>query len=135
MGTQDYDIALSPRYGSRITYWVLVTAITDSARRINLGFDSIAGTSGFQCRSLRDVELTQSLIIGSEPWKQDPGLLPLPWKRQETLAGKGADGKVRVGFMLHDGHVRPHPPIKRGLQALRAALEADPALEVVEYGM
>jgi hypothetical protein len=74
------------------------------------------------------------LIIGTEPWKQDPALLPLPWKREATLTGKGSEGKIRVGFMLDDGFIRPHPPIKRGLLALRAALEQDPTFEIVDYG-
>lgn len=106
----------------------------DTGRRINIGFDSIVGTSGFLCRSLRDVELTHSLIINSEAWKQDPALTPLPWRRSETLTGRGNGSKLCIGFALDDGFVRPHPPIKRGLLALRAALEKTGQFEIVEYG-
>ena len=35
--------------------------------------------------------------------------------------------------MLDDGHIRPHPPIKRGLLALKAVLEQDVMYKVVVY--
>ena len=46
---------------------------------------------------------------------------------------KGSNGRLKVGFMEHDGYIHPHPPILRGLRQLRAKLEQDPAFEVVSY--
>ena len=101
--------------------------------KFNAGFDSIVGTPGFLCRSLRDVDLLHRLTLGAEPWRDDPSLLPLPWRREDTV-WKGSNGRLKVGFMEHDGYIQPHPPILRGLRQLRAKLEQDPAFEVVSYG-
>ena len=49
------------------------------------------------------------------------------------MVGKGTEGQIRIGIMLDDGHIRPHPPIKRGLLALKAVLEQDVMYKVVVY--
>lgn len=101
--------------------------------KFNAGFDSIVGTPGFLCRSLRDVDLLHRLTLGAEPWLDDPSLLPLPWRRVNDTVWKGSNGRLRVGFMEHDGYIQPHPPILRGLGRLRAKLQQNPVFEVVSY--
>ncbi|KAJ7279347.1 amidase signature domain-containing protein [Mycena rebaudengoi] len=99
----------------------------------NYGADSIAPTIGPLCRSLRDIDLWFSLIIGSKPWLHEYSVLPIPWRISTPTSWSGSGGKIRVGVMWHDGVVRPQPPIRRALETLVDALKLDPAFEVVEY--
>ncbi|KAJ7753941.1 amidase signature domain-containing protein [Mycena maculata] len=97
------------------------------------GADSIVETFGPICRSLRDVNLWFSVVIGSKPWLDEHDLVPLPWRLSPPASWSGAGGRIRIGVMRHDGVVLPQPPIRRALQALVDALDKDPAFEVVEY--
>ncbi|ODQ78067.1 hypothetical protein BABINDRAFT_163094 [Babjeviella inositovora NRRL Y-12698] len=64
-----------------------------------------------------------------KPAVQDPTLVPLPWRKTSPVSGQ----KIKVGIMSDDGIVKPLPPIARGLQHARAALERLPNVEVVDF--
>ncbi|KAJ7282444.1 amidase signature domain-containing protein [Mycena rebaudengoi] len=103
-----------------------------------LGMDSIVPTFGPMCRSLRDVDLWFSLIIGAEPWLREYSLVPIPWRISapapwEGLDVNGMQKKIRVGVMWDDGVLRPYPSIRRALRVLVDALERDSSFEVVDY--
>jgi len=97
---------------------------------INSGFDTILGALGPICRSLRDIDIFFDTVLAMEPWRQDHSLNPLPWRREKKEELK----KIRVAFMEHDGVVRPHPPILRGIRKLRQRLAASKSFEIVDYG-
>jgi hypothetical protein len=89
-------------------------------------------------RSLRDVDLWFSLIIGAEPWLREYSLVPIPWRISapapwEGLDVNGMQKKIRVGVMWDDGVLRPYPSIRRALRVLVDALERDSSFEVVDY--
>jgi amidase len=62
-------------------------------------------------------------------WKYDSSLLPLPWRSVDEKgkglgydAWSGEGGKLRVGIMRDDGHVRPVGSINRALEGAIVAL-------------
>ncbi|KAJ7185021.1 amidase signature domain-containing protein [Mycena filopes] len=98
------------------------------------GADSIVSSFGPLCRSLRDVELWFSTVIGSQPWFREYDLVPLPWRISAPPRWSGVDGRIRVGVIWDDGVVLPQPPTRRALKTLVAALKKrDSTFEVVEY--
>ncbi|OAX32063.1 amidase [Rhizopogon vinicolor AM-OR11-026] len=92
------------------------------------GSDGTFASLGPMCRSARDMWLFLDAVLGSNPANRDPDVLPVPL-RMPDLAQK----KLRVGIMMHDGVVIPHPPTVRALQLAKAKLEASSEVEVVDY--
>ncbi|KAJ7450076.1 amidase signature domain-containing protein [Mycena galericulata] len=97
------------------------------------GADSIGSTYGPLCRSLRDIDLWLSVVIGSKPWLHDHSLVPIPWRIPEAPNWSGSDGRLRIGVMWHDGVVLPQPPVLRALKTLVDVLKTNAAFDVVEY--
>ncbi|KAJ7226830.1 amidase signature domain-containing protein [Mycena pura] len=98
-----------------------------------VGADSILSTYGPLCRSLRDIDLFFSVVLGSKPWLQSSDLVAIPWNVPETPRWSGSNGRLRIGVMWHDDVVLPQPPIRRALKTLVEVLKTDPSLEVVDY--
>ncbi|OJA16947.1 hypothetical protein AZE42_11082 [Rhizopogon vesiculosus] len=71
------------------------------------GSDGTLASTGPMCRSARDMRLFLDAVLGSNPANRDPDALPIPL-RMPDLAQK----KLRVGIMMHDGVVMPHPPTR-----------------------
>ncbi|KAJ8595107.1 amidase [Rhizopogon salebrosus TDB-379] len=92
------------------------------------GSDGIMGSTGPMCRSARDMQLFLEAVLGANPSYLDPNALPVPL-RVPDLTQK----KLRVGIMMHDGVVMPHPPTVRALQLAKAKLEASSEVDVVDY--
>ena len=70
-----------------------------------------------------------SVMMEAQCWKYDSSLLPLPWRSvDEEGKGLGYDGwsgeggRLRVGVMRDDGHVRPGGSISRALEGVVNAL-------------
>lgn len=77
---------------------------------IQMGRESIIGVLGPLARSREDLNLFMKIILDTEPWLEDPSLVPIPW-RSITLDSK----KFTVAILWDDGVVHPHPPIIRAL--------------------
>ncbi|KKY17775.1 putative general amidase [Phaeomoniella chlamydospora] len=56
--------------------------------------------------------------LNSEPWKVDPGLLPIPW-RDGLAELQEPTRKLKVAFVIDDGVVLPQPPITRAISYIR----------------
>ncbi|KAJ7457356.1 amidase signature domain-containing protein [Mycena latifolia] len=97
------------------------------------GANSIVETFGPICRSLRDVDMWFSVVLGSKPWLREYDLTPIPWRISTPTTWSGLNGRIRIGVMWHDGVVLPQPPIRRALKAMVDALKEDPAFEIVDY--
>ncbi|KAI5474563.1 E3 ubiquitin-protein ligase TRIP12, partial [Pseudohyphozyma bogoriensis] len=76
----------------------------------------------------RDMELFFEVVLGAEPSKLDPYVIPTTWKLPDL-----SSTKIKVGVMYHDGYVLPHPPMLRGLKTAAQKLAENPQFEVVEY--
>jgi amidase len=74
------------------------------------------------------MQLFLEAVLGANPAYLDPNALPVPL-RVPDLTQK----KLRVGIMMHDGVVMPHPPTVRALQLAKAKLEASSEVDVVDY--
>jgi Asp-tRNA(Asn)/Glu-tRNA(Gln) amidotransferase A subunit family amidase len=77
---------------------------------VQIGRESIIGVIGPLTRAREDINLFMKIILDSEPWLQEPSLVPIPW-RSITLYSKN----LTVAVLWDDGVVRPHPPITRAL--------------------
>ncbi|KAG2365968.1 amidase signature domain-containing protein [Suillus spraguei] len=92
------------------------------------GQDGIFPATGPMCRSARDMRLFLEAVLGANPALRDPEILPIPLKVPDLT-----QKKLRVGIMMHDGVVMPHPPTIRALNLVKEKLEASSEVEVVDY--
>lgn len=91
---------------------------------ISAGQESIRGCVGPLARSLSDITLFQKAVLDQAPWDFETSLVPLPWKALSPSR------KPRIGVMMDDGQVTPHPPILRALDTVRRRL-GDAGFETV----
>lgn len=85
--------------------------------------------------SLAGIELFMKTIIDAEPWTRDSALVPMPWRSSSRLSttGAGIKRKFRIGVLIDDGIVRPHPPILRALAVIRKKLEDSDEFDVLDF--
>ncbi|KAH7920550.1 amidase [Leucogyrophana mollusca] len=112
-------------YGIRPTCYTLPTGDYISYQ---IGQDGYATSTGPMCNSARDVQLFLEALFGAKPSLVDPSLIPM----QPTIPDL-SQKKLRVGVMMHDGVVMPHPPMLRALELAKAKLEVAPNIEVIDY--
>ena len=75
-------------------------------------------------RSLASLKLYCQAVLSEQvsPWLYDPKALPVPWRSNMI---QPAGRKLRFGMIMgNDGETTVHPPISRGLELTKAALEA-----------
>ncbi|KAK1640530.1 amidase signature domain-containing protein [Colletotrichum phormii] len=56
-----------------------------------------------------------------QPWRQDPTLLPIPWRKE--FAAK-PDKPLKIGYYINDNIVRVQPPIEKAVRAVVDSLTA-----------
>lgn len=88
------------------------------------------GTTGPLSTSLEGLKLFSKAIIDQKPWLRQPSLAAMDWKDPVEFF---PDRKLRVGVMLSDNVVRPHPPILRALTELVEKLKKSPNIEIVNW--
>ncbi|KAI1204111.1 amidase [Annulohypoxylon truncatum] len=72
--------------------------------------------------SITAVRIIFESLMSVQPSLHDPYALPIPYRR--ALEQEIHDtSRLNLGFMEHDGVVRPHPPIARALRMVKSALE------------
>jgi amidase len=80
--------------------------------------------------SLDGLELGFRSLLSTEPWVQDPAVVPIPWREQILdsisarvgLGGKAKDRPLKFGILWRDASVEPHPPVRRGLKMVAEAV-------------
>lgn len=60
-------------------------------------------------------------LEGACPWEQDPLVSPIPWRKEKCSVPPGK--KLRIGFVVDDGVVKPQPPIARAIRKVVALLQ------------
>ena len=65
-------------------------------------------------------------IIDAKPWLREPALIPLPWNLPTITS-------LKLGIMMDDGVVLPHPPITRALSQLSSRLASVPHVTIVPW--
>ncbi|KAE8390291.1 Acetamidase [Aspergillus alliaceus] len=91
------------------------------------GQETVHSVVGPMAHSAEDVRLFLQSVLEQEPWKYDSKVVPLPWRRNEENAinAKIEAKGLNIAFYDFDGVVLPHPPITRGVEIVRSALERD----------
>ncbi|OAA49666.1 Amidase family protein [Metarhizium rileyi] len=107
-----------------------------SAKRVSLrgsectmsGQESIVAVAGPLGHNVDDLELFFQVNSDAKPWLSEP-LLRMPWISQTSLM---RDQKLRIGIMLWDDVVMPHPYITRVIGEAAKKLKAS-GHEVVQF--
>lgn len=102
--------ALKPSTG-RISYLNVTNSVS--------GQEAFPSVIGPMATSLEDIELITKLIVEAQLWKQDPKVMPVPWKDVSELKKK----KLTFGVWRYDNKIKPHPYIQRALTKATDALK------------
>ncbi|KAL3464859.1 amidase signature domain-containing protein [Aspergillus heterothallicus] len=81
------------------------------------GQEAVLSVNGPMAKTLDEVVLWASTVVGQQPWLTDPKCLPIPWR---SVTPKE---KLRIGVLYTDGIVTPTPPVARGLKETVAKLD------------
>lgn len=92
------------------------------------GADTVETVLGPLSTTLQGLKLFMKTIIDSEPWVEEPALIPMPWRPYSVPV----DRPLRIGVLWHDGLVRPHPPITRALRSVANKLKAE-GVEIIDF--
>lgn len=111
-------------YGMKTTSGRIPTA--NSTRPMN-GCESFPVVVGPICRSARDFEYFQTVILNQEPWKVHPAMIPIKWRQQPT------PDKLTIGVFADDGVCRPHPPVEAAIAHLSARLSKSADIKIVPW--
>jgi amidase len=78
---------------------------------------------------LNALELAMKSVLDTSPWQDDVDVVEMPWRieklqsiRNRTSRRGERDGKLIFAVLDCDGHVRPHPPVQRGMRLVTKAL-------------
>lgn len=70
--------------------------------------------------SISSLEFFMDTLLSSEPWDLDPGLLPVPWRRE---LAEISQKPLKLAFIFDDGVVKPQPPVERAAREIYKKLE------------
>jgi amidase len=98
-------------------------------RSIISGLRAINMVNGPMAAELESVRMYCKAVVGAEPWRYDPGCVPIQWREGQMPVGR----KLRVGVLRNDGVVRCQPPVERAVDTVRKALEDSGEVEVVDW--
>jgi len=74
--------------------------------------------------SLSSIEFFMDSYLSSEPWKSDPQIIPVPWRKELAQAPERA---LKIAYIVDDGVVLPQPPIQRAVREMVAKLNQSSA--------
>ncbi|KZL74877.1 hypothetical protein CI238_07520 [Colletotrichum incanum] len=77
--------------------------------------------AGPLARNLSTIETFMDGILAGEPWRRDPSLLPIPWRKE--LSGK-PEKPLKIGYYINDKVIRVQPPIEKAVQIVIDSLQA-----------
>lgn len=86
------------------------------------GQQHVPSTIGPMATSLESLVSTTRLVVEAAPWKTDPLVAPVPWR--EDVLRDASQRSLVIGLVMDDGVVKVHPPVRRVLTELVAALQA-----------
>ena len=77
------------------------------------------------CTDLLSLKTLCKAVLGNLPTEQDAQLLNIPWRKDQCAmfdVYRPPSRQPRLAILFDDGHVRPHPPVRRLLGDTLAAL-------------
>ncbi|GAA6063241.1 hypothetical protein JCM10212_000343 [Sporobolomyces blumeae] len=97
------------------------------------GFEAIPSVLGPISTTIDGLKTFFRAVVDAEPWRYDPFALHVPWRQGMYDLEEHNGGKALCfGLMSSDGVVKPTPPVLRGLEMVKAALEAQ-GHTVIDY--
>jgi amidase len=99
---------LKPSHG-RLSYKNLANSLT--------GKPAVPSVAGPMSTTLENLIHFAKAVIETEGWRVDPDLINLPWRQSifEQVRTDAASGGLCFAAFPHDGVVKPHPTISRGV--------------------
>ena len=83
-------------------------------------------------KDISSVELVFKTLLESEPWREDPNVIELPWRaeKHDAIAKRAgasgySSGRLVLGLMACDKNVQPHPNVARALEHVKETLEIE----------
>ncbi|KAF2715366.1 amidase [Pleomassaria siparia CBS 279.74] len=102
---------------------------TDGYGYMMAGADTVESVLGPLSTSLSGLKIFMKTIINTQPWLNEPALIPIPWCDDIQLP---SDRPLRIGVIWHDGVVRPHPPITRAMKLVASRMK-DSGIEIIDF--
>ncbi|KAI5956876.1 hypothetical protein KGF54_000494 [Candida jiufengensis] len=90
------------------------------------GLESVNSVNGPISNNLRDLKFYCESILNSEPWNYDPKVVELPWRNVELPK------KLNIAVLIDDGHIKPTPPIRRGMDIVISKLKSQ-GHDIIEW--
>jgi len=89
------------------------------------GQDSVPSVLGPLSNDLAGIKHFMKAVIDAKPWLKDPLVVRKRWSEEEyNLIDHGYGKNLCFAILWDDGDMVPHPPILRGLETAKKALEA-----------
>ncbi|KAH6980650.1 amidase signature domain-containing protein [Ilyonectria sp. MPI-CAGE-AT-0026] len=82
----------------------------------------VLASAGPIATSLASIEAYMQTLPYAEPWKIDPNVVPLPWRTDKCTIPPNQ--KLKIGFIIDDGVVKPQPPIARATKEVVDSLRS-----------
>ncbi|KAL4925634.1 amidase signature domain-containing protein [Aspergillus undulatus] len=82
------------------------------------GQEAVNSVNGPMAKTLEEIVLWASTVVGQQPWLKDPKCLPIPWRPVEIRK------PLKIGVLYNDGLVTPTPPVARALEETVKKLKA-----------
>ncbi|GAB7332275.1 hypothetical protein MBLNU13_g04115t2 [Cladosporium sp. NU13] len=96
------------------------------------GQEQIVPVIGPLSTSLEGIKIFMKTLIDQKPWLYEPSLVPMPW-RESNKQTPTTTKPLRIGILLDDLIVKPHPPILRALETLTSKLANHPTIKLVPF--
>lgn len=94
------------------------------------GQNTVLSVIGPLAPNLRSLKMIFQAVLTKMPWYHDPLVLEIPWRNEiehqtRKLIQASVHDPSRLAFavMRHDGVVRPHPPVARGLEIIEQVIK------------
>lgn len=98
------------------------------------GEEQVVPVLGPLSTSLDGIKMFMKTVIGAKPWLNEPSLVPIPWRDQESyLTTPSGKKTLKIGILWHDEVVRPHPPVLRAIREVVDKLESIDGIEIVDW--
>jgi amidase len=90
------------------------------------GQETVPSVIGPLAHNVADLRFLFKSICQTQPWHDDPKVLPLPWRADEEEKSRDSikEGGLTFGVIKWDGVVMPHPPVQRAIQETISKLKA-----------
>ncbi|KAF4973999.1 hypothetical protein FZEAL_9067 [Fusarium zealandicum] len=83
----------------------------------------ILASAGPMASSLSSIETYMQALPQARPWELDNLVVPMPWRTEECTISP-PHRKLKIGFIIDDGVVKPQPPIERAINKVIEALKS-----------